>query len=213
MGAHIGTAQLSPQTRHTSHVRGHHHTQSDCMCLVFKRETAEGLKSISCEVQPLRLKLVACCNHAVGEFTPTCTAEHHQPPTPIIYISQSGHGSDGLRWAAMAAIHVLACPVLQLRPHLHNTNSFPPIFLHQKLPFGIADRPSFPKLALVAFSPFGQLAQSQFALGFPSLVVAFIVGAATSWTGKCSLPKAETAITNHAKLNRCTWLQSHQRLC
>ena len=30
---------------------------------------------------------------------------NHQPQS---YISRSGHGSDGLRWAAMAAIHVLA---------------------------------------------------------------------------------------------------------
>jgi hypothetical protein len=79
------------------------------------------------------------------------------------------------RWAAMGCdgcyTRSSACPVLQLRPHLHNTNSFPPILLRQKLLFGIADRFSFPKLELVAFSSFGQLAQSQFAPGFPSLVV------------------------------------------
>lgn len=119
-GAPEHTAQLSPQTchashiSHISHIRGHHHMQSDCMCLVFKREPAEGLKSMLCEVQSLWLKLVACCDHccwgnaSLDADTPTCTAEHHQPPTPIIYISRSGHGGDGLRWAAMAAIHVLA---------------------------------------------------------------------------------------------------------
>ena len=67
--AHWHTAQLSPQTRHASHIshiRGHHHMQSGCMCLVFKREKAEGLKSMLCEVQSFRLKLVACCSHAVG---------------------------------------------------------------------------------------------------------------------------------------------------
>lgn len=67
--AHWHTAQLSPRTRHASHIshiRGHHHMQSGCMCLVFKREKAEGLKSMLCEVQSFRLKLVACCSHAVG---------------------------------------------------------------------------------------------------------------------------------------------------
>jgi hypothetical protein len=70
-GAPRHTAQLSPQTchashiSHISHIRGHH-MQSDCMCLVFKREPAEGLKSMLCEVQSLWLKLVACCGHAVG---------------------------------------------------------------------------------------------------------------------------------------------------
>ena len=78
--------------------------------------------------------------------------------------------------AAMAAIHVLArMPGLVIEAtFLIQLSRVEAIFLRQKLLFRIADR----------FSSFGQLARSQFAPNFLSLVVAFVVGAATSWTGK-----------------------------
>ena len=58
--AHWHTAQLSPQTRHASHIshiRGHHHMQSGCMCLVFKREKQRYRRACYAQCSPSGLNL------------------------------------------------------------------------------------------------------------------------------------------------------------
>lgn len=143
------------------------------------------------------------CRHIYSDGAPPTTNSNH------LYFSIGSWK----RWAAMAATHVLArMPGLVIEAastqrELLSTHLSPSeIAIRNRRPILLS------QIGTRCFPFLRSISTKSICTWFSPIGCCICCWRSYFLAGKCSLPKGETAITNHAKLNRCTWLQSHAAL-